>query len=282
LNNAKRTLNRVTSDVKTTSRREGKIDSGLDVSSSSYHEDDYNDVTLDDVQIVNSNLVDIHEQSNSDTYLQRTYAVTPETVIKLVSRTNSDRTGSLDVRTKRLNRSNSESIRRYPAQEMLNLKEEIDADLTLAHELSTSLRNSIENDLQRSINDNTCNWVFDSMKSRQDVAGSVARCYDLEDNSDTYTYVSNYFPRKVPRRKLDYNIKPNPDHVSSESVQSYLPNEMMYPINKSSETQSGKSYAESKESDSLSKGHHSVSSPRKKQFTKYLVSKPTGLKSYYL
>ena len=193
--------------------------------------------------------------------------------------------------------------RRYNAKRLLHWKEEIDADLTHAHMLSTSLKDSISQDLEKISMDNV--WVAESIKSRQDIVGSLAQCYDIEDNSDTLKFVSNFMPSKLPRRQVDYDalhahaITPRDNNTPVQcdrlkQLKAVHPHMTRSPA-KCSETSSSSNASEScsdknscvkfdiRDPNRIPTRKGSIRTPRKTHFTKYLVSDVTNAqKNYYV
>ncbi|OWF36093.1 probable G-protein coupled receptor 156 [Mizuhopecten yessoensis] len=278
LQNAKTKLNRMTSE------REVKVDSGLDISSSSFHDDDIRQSPDGQTAKTPTTAIKI----NRPVQLQQSemVPVTPDkSHIPCPNRANSDFTNYRVSRKRPLKRDRDSNtwngqkyLQSFPTQELDCLREEIDADLTHAHMLSTSLRASISNDIQKTTTNNM--WFYDSLKSRQDVVGSVARSYDLEDNSDTYSYVSSYVPCKIPRKKLDYNSIPSPSlNYSGDSLSTTLANDRMYPGQDVDEDNTSLSFPPSGSSTAT----HGKPIPCTLQFNKYLVSEVDNInKSYYL
>lgn len=68
----------------------------------------------------------------------------------------------------------------------------------------------------------------ESDRSNQELVGSVAKSYNLDDNEDTLSYVSSYLPLKSTRRKLQYTINKNEMYSSSENTTT-LSNDQLYP-----------------------------------------------------
>ncbi|XP_033757798.1 probable G-protein coupled receptor 156 [Pecten maximus] len=279
LRNAKVKLTRMPSE------REVKVDSGLDISSSSFPDDEVRESP--DGQTANTPATIVKVNKPVQQQRSETIPVTPDQSLPRPNKANSDFTSYRVTRKRPLKRerehntwNRQKQLQSFPTQELDCLREEIDADLTHAHMLSTSLRASISNELQKMTTNNT--WFYDSMKSRQDVVGSVARSYDLEDNSDTYSYVSSYVPCKIPRRKLDYNSIQSPSlNYSCDSLSTTLANDKLYP----GSDQDGE---EVKTSQTFVPSDGSTTSrgkpiPCALQFNKYLVTEvDNGNKSYYL
>lgn len=74
-------------------------------------------------------------------------------------------------------------------------------------------------------------WTFSSMRSRQDIVGSVTKSYDLEENEDTFSYVSNYLPPPPPSEQIDFSLKNNSIYAATEN--NVLSNDMLYPLSNS-------------------------------------------------
>lgn len=74
-------------------------------------------------------------------------------------------------------------------------------------------------------------WTFSSMRSRQDIVGSVTKSYDLEENEDTFSYVSNYLPPPPPSEQIDFSLKNNSIYAATEN--DVLSNDMLYPLSNS-------------------------------------------------
>ncbi|XP_060073564.1 gamma-aminobutyric acid type B receptor subunit 2-like [Ylistrum balloti] len=279
LRNAKVKLTRMTSE------REVKVDSGLDMSSSSFPDDDVRQSPDGQIAKTPATVVKVNNPARMER--SETILATPDQPLQHQKRANSDFTNHRVTRKRPLKRdrecntwNRQKQLQSFPTQELDCLRDEIDADLTHAHMLSTSLRASISNELQKMTTNNT--WYYDSMKSRQDVVGSVARSYDLEDNSDTYSYVSSYVPCKIPRRKLDYNSIPSPSlDYSCDSLSTTLANDKLYPDS----GQDGDDVKQSRTfppSDAITTSRSKII-PCKLQFNKYLVTEvDNGNKSYYL
>ena len=71
--------------------------------------------------------------------------------------------------------------------------------------------------------------AYESIRSRQDIAGSVAKSYDLEDNEDTFSYVSSYLQPSFPKKNLEYTLRNSTLCMSAESV-SAIDNDKLYPF----------------------------------------------------
>ncbi|XP_061188287.1 gamma-aminobutyric acid type B receptor subunit 2-like [Saccostrea echinata] len=71
-------------------------------------------------------------------------------------------------------------------------------------------------------------WTFSSMRSRQDIVGSVTKCYDLEDNDDTFSYVSNYLPPPPPSEQIEFSLRNN--SLCAVTDNTVLSNDMLYPV----------------------------------------------------
>lgn len=277
LDNTKKKLGCLTSD------REVKVDSGCDMSSSSFHDDDARvppDGETSTTPTTAGREMIPNSRHNTST---ESIPATPDQPLKASKRATSDLVNYRIFR-RRPNKGNHDvnafgrqhSLRSYPTQKLDCLRDEIDADLAHAHMLSTSLRTSISNDLQKSTTDNS--WFYESMKSRQDVVGSVARSYDLEDNSDTYSYVSSYIPCKIPTR----NHKTSVTNISCDSLSTTLANDKLYPAH-AQDGDADKSYdmltVPCPDSSKLSR----KGIPCNLHFSRYLVSEVDSIqKSYYL
>lgn len=74
-------------------------------------------------------------------------------------------------------------------QKISRLRDSIAQDLETVEHMSTHMRESIAYELTHRKRDSR---VYDDVKTRQDLAGAIADSYDLTDDSDTYSYVSNY------------------------------------------------------------------------------------------
>lgn len=70
-------------------------------------------------------------------------------------------------------------------------------------------------------------WTFSSMRSRQDIVGSVTKCYDLEDNEDTFSYVSTYLPPPPPSEQIEFSLRNN--SLCTVNDNAVLSNDMLYP-----------------------------------------------------
>ncbi|XP_076112984.1 putative G-protein coupled receptor 156 isoform X1 [Mytilus galloprovincialis] len=67
-----------------------------------------------------------------------------------------------------------------------------------------------------------------SLKSKNDIVGSVAKSYNLDDNEDTLSYVSSYLPLKGTRRKLNYTLKDTGVYLSPANTTT-ISNDQLYP-----------------------------------------------------
>ena len=70
-------------------------------------------------------------------------------------------------------------------------------------------------------------WTFSTMRSRQDIVGSVTKCYDLEENEDTFSYVSNYLPPPPPSEQIELSLRNN--SLCAVTDNTILSNDMLYP-----------------------------------------------------
>lgn len=68
----------------------------------------------------------------------------------------------------------------------------------------------------------------ETMKSKNDIVGSVAKSYNLDDTDDTHSYVSSYIPLRSTRRKLSYPIRDSEFYVPSD-ISTTLSNDQLYP-----------------------------------------------------
>lgn len=105
----------------------------------------------------------------------------------------------------------------------------------------------------------------ETIKSKNDIIGSVAKSYNLDDTDDTHSYVSSYIPLRSTRRKLNYPIRDNDLYVTSD-LSTALSNDQLYPP---SDEYSFSSTTAAKEERSAKTGL------KKKRQKKYKTPKPT-------
>lgn len=161
-------------------------------------------------------------------YTRRKKSNTPQKCMR-IHRTNSDSSSARRFRRKaleaKLRRTNSTSSI-GSCTNMNEIRESIATDLAQAHILSTSIRKSISRDL--SWNKKRNSIYYESLRSKQDIAGSLAQCYDLQDSSDTLSYVSSYLSSNGHRRKLDFDYKDSDSiHISYDTLS--IGNDKLYP-----------------------------------------------------
>ncbi|XP_013407592.1 gamma-aminobutyric acid type B receptor subunit 2 [Lingula anatina] len=127
-------------------------------------------------------------------------------------------------------RSSVKSVESYA--NITRLRDSIALDLNVVQNLSSTLRESISNDLSPRRQCTT--HYYDNVRTRQDLASAIAGSYDLADDSDTYSYVSNHLGYSsdgsavgYPRRTNGY-IPRLEKSASMESV-STLDNDKYYP-----------------------------------------------------
>ena len=103
------------------------------------------------------------------------------------------------------------------------LKAAVD-DASTPNTLSSCLQASCSADLDRGGKHRS--WMYDSLHSRKELAGAIAKSYNLEDNCDTYSYVSSYLPSSS---SLFHGQDPFRYRCSSEDSLTTLANDRLYP-----------------------------------------------------
>ncbi|ESO88443.1 hypothetical protein LOTGIDRAFT_165568 [Lottia gigantea] len=122
--------------------------------------------------------------------------------------------------------SSSSSVVEY--HKLCRLRDSIAEDLTLARDLSSDIRISITKDIHAAEKiTRKGSFRYESVKSRQELAGSITKSYNLTNSCDTYDYVSSCVTSSSnlhhpPLKALQYS--------SSESIDT-LPNDKLYPDN---------------------------------------------------
>lgn len=100
------------------------------------------------------------------------------------------------------------------------LRDSIAGDIHHAHVVSKNIRTVITNDMNR-----RASWA--SERSRQDVAGSIAQSYDLE-NFDEFSYVNNFLASPLSFAATEPNFDFKKHYSSGESINT-LDNDRFYP-----------------------------------------------------
>ncbi|XP_071094942.1 gamma-aminobutyric acid type B receptor subunit 2-like [Haliotis cracherodii] len=109
---------------------------------------------------------------------------------------------------------------------LYKLKNSLVEDISQANTISANLRNSLSKDLDQI--GKRRSWIYDSVRSRQELAGSIAKSYNLDDNGDTYSYVSSYLPSSCSVFNLDPSSRKQRHYGSAESLAT-LANDRLYP-----------------------------------------------------
>ncbi|XP_050415629.1 probable G-protein coupled receptor 156 [Patella vulgata] len=107
---------------------------------------------------------------------------------------------------------------------LCRLRDSIAEDLNQAKHLSTNIRTSISRDMDKVDKvSRHRSFRYDSLKSRQELAGSIAQSYNLADSGETYSYVSSCVTSSSNLQQVR-----NVQYSSSESIDT-LPNDKLYP-----------------------------------------------------
>ncbi|XP_046552845.1 gamma-aminobutyric acid type B receptor subunit 2-like [Haliotis rubra] len=109
---------------------------------------------------------------------------------------------------------------------LYQLKNSLVEDISQANTISANLRDSLSKDLDQL--GKRRSWIYDSVRSRHELAGSIAKSYNLDDNGDTYSYVSSYLPSSCSVFNLDPACRKHRHYGSAESLAT-LANDRLYP-----------------------------------------------------
>ena len=146
-------------------------------------------------------------------------------------------------------------------------RDDITNDLNTAGCLSDDLKDSIHNDLHSCRS--SVSGAYELIRSRQDLAGSIAQSYDLEDNCDTYSYISNCLSNaNSGATSARSNMRRHSFCSSCDSHNSVLANDSMYPGQLRDKRRNRKARRESWKHDSRQK-IYSVQQPLEPRHTTY-------------
>ncbi|KAK3107075.1 hypothetical protein FSP39_006399 [Pinctada imbricata] len=217
LRQARRKLSKLSSD------QEGKLDSGLDVdmSTSSSHDD----TTQDPQQTIATT-------NNSDPNSSEELLQTPRSQ-RRTYRSNSDTESvqSYRKRRRKFTKKMTSTPNLFQSSGVESKKDINEDDIATKQQEQNVYENemNITNSLSRKGNPfPRGTTMYESIRSRQDIAGSVAKSYDLEDNDDTFSYVSSYLNPTFPKKNLDYTLRNSTLCISAECV-SAIDNDKLYP-----------------------------------------------------
>ncbi|XP_041373914.1 uncharacterized protein LOC121386929 [Gigantopelta aegis] len=177
--------------------QEGKQDSGLDLSSSISHEDGC-EITVLHKDHYNIESYESYMDMNGTITQSCQKAKRPSSLYSMAS------VASLS--------------------KLAKIRDAVVDDISQANVLGSNLRNSLSKDMDKA--GKRRSWMYDSVRSRQELAGAIAKSYNLEDNCDTYSYVSSYLPSSS---SLFHNKDPYHRHCSSDESLTTLANDRLYP-----------------------------------------------------
>lgn len=128
-------------------------------------------------------------------------------------------------------RASLRSLGSCASERFTELRDAIAVDLEHAKYISANLRSAICSDLaEASFGCKSATYQY--VQSRQDLSGAIAGSYDLDDNCDTYSYVSSHLPRRpasVASSCEASSVGSRHSRCSSCDSISALSNDKMYP-----------------------------------------------------